>query len=264
MHPRGKNVWITGASSGIGRALAAAMAGEGARVVLSARRRDRLEEVAGVCRERGGVAEVLAFDVAESGGLSAAAEAAAARIGPIDMMVHSVGIGQRGLALSTEEAVGRRVFEVDFWGAVGLTRAVVPGMVERGLGQVVVVSSLLGKFGAPRRAYYSAAKHALQGWFDSLREELLGSGVGVTVLVPGWVRTEISEHALEADGVAHGTMDAGQARGISAEECAVRMMSAIIRDRPEQLIGGVECGGAYLHRIWPGLFRRLMRKKGIG
>ncbi len=264
MHPKDKNVWITGASSGIGQALAVEMARAGASVLLSARRRDRLEETATRCRKSGARAEILPLDLSRPDGIPAAASEAETRMGAIDILVNAAGVGQRGLALDTTPEVARRIFATDFWGAVELTRAVAPGMVKRGGGQIVVVSSLTGKFGAPRRAYYSAAKHALHGWFDSLREELLDTGVSVTLIVPGWVKTEISESALEANGNRHGAMDQGQNKGISPEECARRALPAIIGDAPEQLVGGFECAGVYLNRLWPGLFRKILRKKGLG
>ncbi len=267
MDPRDKSVWITGASSGIGAALAVEMARHNPRrLLLSARREDRLREVAGRCRAAGaGQVEVLPFDLADTPALRRiAAEAETLMGGGVDLLVNVGGVGMRGLGLDTDLEVAKRVFEVDFWGAVELTRGVAPGMVKRGRGQIVVLTGVLGKFGAPRRSFYSAAKHALHGWFDSLREELLGSGVEVTFLVPGWVKTEISEHALEADGRAHGRMDSGQESGITAEECARRCLPAIVKGVPEQLVGGMECGGVYLNRLWPGLFRKMLRRRGIG
>lgn len=264
MEPKGKKAWITGASSGIGHALAIELARHGADVLLSARRADRLEAAAAECRRMGVSADILPFDLADAAALPDTAAKARTLLGTIDILVNAGGLGQRGLALETDAAIARRIFEIDFWGAVELTRAIVPGMVAAGRGQVVVVTGVLGKFGAPRRSVYSAAKHALHGWFDSLREELLGTGVEITLLVPGWVKTEISEHALEADGREHGAMDQGQQQGISSGECARRSMPAIVRGLPEQLVGGIECGGVYLNRIWPGLFRKFLRKRGIG
>ena len=264
MDPKNKNVWITGASSGIGKALAVEMAKAGAAVLLSSRRLERLEETAAACRTHGVHVGTLALDLSETNQLAATAAKAEIGFGPIDILMNIGGVGQRGLALDTDLAVARKIMDVDFWGAVELTRAVAPGMVQRGSGQIVALSGVLGKFGAPRRSFYSAAKHAMHGWFDSLREELLGTGVAVTLLVPGWVRTEISEHAMESDGRPHGKMDSGQAQGISSEECAVRCMPAIRKGLSEQLVGGIECGGVYLNRIWPGLFRRILRRRGIG
>ncbi|MCC8191354.1 MAG: SDR family oxidoreductase [Planctomycetes bacterium] len=264
MDPKNHTVWVTGASAGIGQALAIEMAKAGAAVALSARRRDRLEETAADCRRYGGAVAVVPLDLADNTTLGPAAAAVKKALGPVDILVNVGGIGMRGLALDTDLAVARKILEIDFWGAVELTRLVLPGMIQRRKGQIVALTGVLGKFGAPRRSFYSAAKHAMHGWFESLREEILGTGVDITMLVPGWVRTEISQQALEADGSRHGSMDPGQARGISPQECAVRCLAAITKGVPEQLIGGRECGGVYLHRLWPGLFKRLLRRQGIG
>lgn len=264
MHPKSKNIWITGASGGIGRALAVALARAGGHVLLSARRADRLEEAAAECRKHGGRVDILPFDLGDAVALRAVSREAIARMGRIDMLCNIGGVGMRGDALGTDAAVAQRIMNVDFWGAVELTRGVMPAMLERGEGQIVLLTGVLGKFGAPRRSFYAAAKHALHGWGESLREETLGSGVAITFLVPGWVKTEISRHALEADGAPHGSMDEGQERGLSPEECASRALKAIIAGVPEQLIGGMECGGVYLHRLWPALFKKLLRRKGIG
>ncbi|MCL2000079.1 MAG: SDR family oxidoreductase [Planctomycetes bacterium] len=264
MDPKDRNVWITGASSGIGQALALEMARAGARLLLSARRLVRLEETASRCRACGAEALVLPLDLSRTEELAGLAAKAETDLGQIDMLLNIAGIGQRGSALDTNFEVAKRIMDVDFWGAVELTRAIAPGMVRRGMGQIVVVSGVLGKFGAPRRSFYSASKHALHGWFDSLREDILGSGVEITLIVPGWVKTEISECALDADGHPHGRIDAGQENGLSSEECARRAMPAIIKGLPEQLVGGIECGGVYLNRLWPGLFRKILRKRGIG
>lgn len=264
MDPKNKTVWLTGASSGIGRALAAEFARRGAHLLLSARRLEQLKETAELCRQHGAKAAILPFDLADTENLPVIAAEAGTRAGPVDILCHIGGVGQRGLALETDPAVARTIMDVDFWGAVELTRAVAPGMIRRGQGQIVALSGVLGKFGAPRRSTYAAAKHAMHGWFESLREETLGTGLEITMLVPGWVRTEISEQALEADGTRHGRRDAGQEKGISARECAERAMPAIIKGLPEQLIGGIECGGVYLNRLWPGLFKKLLRRHGIG
>lgn len=264
MEPKGKTAWITGASSGIGKALAVELARRGADVLVSARRLERLNDTAEACRKFGGGVGILPFDLGETDSLRDVAAEAGARMGQVDMLLNVGGVGMRGTALDTDLRVARKILDVDFWGAVELTRAVMPGMIRRGAGQIVALSGVLGKFGAPKRSFYSASKHAMHGWFESLREETLGTGVAITMLVPGWVRTEISERALEADGKAHGSMDAGQQGGISAEECAKRAMPAIIKGVPEQLIGGMECGGVYLNRLWPGLFKKLLRRRGIG
>ncbi len=261
----GKTAWITGASSGIGAALAAALAREGARPVLSGRDLPRLEKTAEACRRAGASAVfILPFDLEDRDAVAAAPARAAALAGPVDLLVNNAGLGQRGLALATGPEILERVMAVDFFAAASLARGVAPGMVARGGGRLAVVTSLLAKFGAPRRSAYAAAKHALHGWFESLRAELLGTGVGVTLLVPGWVRTDISRRALEADGAAHGALDPGQARGLAPEECARRMVRALARDADEQLIGGRECLAAYGKRFFPKWLARRVARGGIG
>lgn len=265
MNPENKTVWITGASSGIGQALAIEMARHGAQLLVSARRLERLNKTAEICRKSGGKVEVLPFDLSETENLPDLATEAERLMGkPVDILLNVGGVGMRGTALETEYTVARTILDVDFWSAVELTRAVMPGMIQRKNGQIVVLSGVFGKFGGPRRSFYAAAKHALHGWFESLREETLGSGVEITMLVPGWVKTEISEKALEANGNNHGNMDMGQENGISSEECAKRAMPAIIEGKGEQLIGGIECGGVYLNRLFPSLFKYFLRKRGVG
>lgn len=265
MNPENKTIWVTGASSGIGQALAVELARHRGHILLSARRLDRLDQTAELCRKFGGKIETLPFDLNQLNNLhNIAAEAKNKMERPIDILVLAGGIGMRGTALDTKFDVARKIMDVDFWAAVELTRAVAPEMLQRGMGQIVVVSGVFGKFGGPRRSFYAAAKHAMHGWFESLREEVLGSGVEITMLVPGWVRTEISEKALEADGKVHGGMDEGQVNGITPEECAKRAMRAIMDGKEEQLIGGIECGGVYLNRLAPGWFKYFLRRRGIG
>jgi short-subunit dehydrogenase len=166
--------------------------------------------------------------------------------------------------LETEEGVEERIFAVNFWGSAALTRMVLPHMLRRKSGRIAAVTSLLAKFGAPNRSAYAASKHALHGWYDSLREEILGSGVSVTLLVPGWIKTDISVRALDNNGEAHGLIDEGQRRGITPEEAARRMVRAIDAGKEEQLIGGWECLSAYGMRFFPRLTRYCLRKYGIG
>lgn len=255
----GDVVWITGASSGIGEALAHRCARRGARLILSARREERLEAVRQACDhpERH---TVLPLDLARTDTLGAAAEEALERCGRVDVMVHNGGISQRSLAEATALAVDRRILEVDYLAPVALTKALLPAMLERGSGRFVVVSSLVGKIGTPLRSSYSGAKHALHGFFDSLRAEVHDRGVRVTLVCPGFIRTEVSIHALTGDGTPQGTMDRAQQRGMSPEACAARIVRALDRGSDEVLVGGKEVWAVRLDRAFPGLFRRLIRR----
>lgn len=256
----GETTWITGASSGIGRALALRMADEGGRLLLSGRREDALREVARAC---GGEARaaVLPFDLAEVDRLGERVAAARELVGPIDRIVHSGGVSQRSLAVETELSVDRRLMEVDYFGTVALTKELLPGMLERGRGHVVVVSSVLGLIHAPQRSGYSAAKHALHGYFGALRSELHGSGVDITVICPGYVHTDVSRNALTADGSPQGTMDRATRGGLDVDDCARAMARAIARRREEVVIAGPkEHFAVVVHRLWPQLFRYLIRR----
>lgn len=257
-HPfQNQVVWITGASSGIGEALAKAFSAEGARVILSARRLEKLEVVASRCPEE---TKIFPLDLTDQDALPLKAEVAQALFGKIDILVHNAGISQRSPALETSMEVTRRIFETNVFGVIALTRAVLPRMIERGEGRIVVISSVLGKFGAPTRSSYAASKHALHGYFDSLRAEVYDKGIRITLVCPGYVQTEISFHALEADGSPHGRLDPGQAKGISPERCAQKILQAIREGRDEVTIGGWETWGVIVKRFWPGLLHWILRR----
>jgi short-subunit dehydrogenase len=252
-------VWITGASSGIGAALAEAFAARGARLVLSARRQDRLEAVRTGCahpeRHR-----LVPLDLAEAKTIPVVAARVLDELGRVDVLVNNGGLTQRSLVKDTRLEVDRRLMEVNFFGAVSLTKGVLPSMLARRRGDIVVVSSLVGHFSTPLRSGYAASKHALHGFFDALRAEVDADGVHVLMVCPGFIRTDISLHALTADGSPQGTMDAGQAAGMPPEQCAARIVAALDRRKEEVVIGGRETWYLLLHRFFPGLFRRAVRR----
>lgn len=255
----GDVVWITGASSGIGEALAHRFARRGARLILSARREERLEAVRRAC-ENPERHTVLPLDLGRPETLGEAAREVLERCGRVDVMVHNGGISQRSLAEATALDVDRRILEVDYLGPVALTKALLPSMLERKSGRFVVVSSLVGKIGTPLRSGYSAAKHALHGFFDSLRAEVHDRGIRVTLVCPGFIHTELPLHALTGDGSPQGTMDRAQSRGMSPEACAGRIVRALDRDEAEVLVGGKEVWAVRVDRFFPGIFRRLIRR----
>lgn len=257
----GKVVWITGASSGIGEACARAFAREGAELVISARRREELERVA----ERSGArrVRVLPLDLAELGRSEERARAAVAEAGTVDVMVHNGGISQRSRALDTSIDVDRRLFDVNYFGTVALTKALLPGMIARHSGQFVVVTSLTGLIGTPLRSSYAASKHALHGFFDSLRAEHHRDGIAVTLVCPGFVQTDVSRNALTGDGSPQGTMDEATAKGITADECARGLVDATARRREEVYVGGRETLGVYLKRYAPRLFSRVLNRAKV-
>lgn len=256
----GKVVWITGASSGIGEALALLAARRGAKLVLSARRREELERVRGLCADPAQVAvlplDLSAFDA------EAAARQAEACFGQVDVLVNNAGISQRSLFKDTELEVYRRIMELDFFAPLALSRAVLPGMRKRGGGHFVMIGSVVSKVGVPMRTGYSAAKHALAGFTEAARGELWRDGVKFTLACPGSVRTEVSKNALSGSGEKHGVVDPLIAGGITAEDCAAQIWRAVERDVEEVYIGR-ERRVIHLKRLAPGLASFLLKRAKV-
>lgn len=230
----GKTIWITGASSGIGEGLALALARTGARLVLSGRRVEALESVAGRCQAQ---TMVLPFETTDLDALPGIVAQAEAFAGGIDILVNNAGISQRSLALDTDFSVYRTLMDVDFFAPLRLTQLVLPAMVRRGSGAIVNNASVAGKVGSPLRTGYCAAKHAMVGWSDALRAEIAQYGVTVHVLTPGFVATGIADNALKGDGSVNGPSDDPVNAGISIDEAATQILDALAIDTPEIPVG---------------------------
>lgn len=258
MHFDAQVVWITGASSGIGEALAHVFAREGARLVLSSRRPDELERVRKACAQPDRHI-VVPLDLARSETFAAAVSDVLARCGRIDVLVNNGGVSQRARVADATLEVERALMEVNYFGPVALTKAVLPTLLAQKSGQIAVVSSVMGYLGTPGRSTYAAAKHALHGYFDSLRAEVWRDGVSVLLACPGYVRTAVSRNALDSRGKKHEQMDAKTERGISPEKCAAAIVSALARGREEIYVGGKEIAGIYLKRFFPRLLSRVVR-----
>lgn len=252
-------VWITGASSGIGAALAIELARKGAILVLSARREDRLHEVRAECVSTEKHL-VLPLDVTDTGSHEGAFREIMARFGRVDVLVNNAGIGQRGTILRSNLDVERHIMDVNFFGAISITRRVLPHMVERNAGLIVVMSSVMGKLSTPGHATYAASKHALHGYFDGLRSELYKTGIGVSIICPGYIQTDISKHSIRPDGSKHGRMDKQHIDAMTAETMARKTVRALEKGRQEYYVGGPEIYGVWLQRLMPGLVRRLLPK----
>jgi short-subunit dehydrogenase len=255
----GKVVWITGASSGIGEALAYEFARAGATLVLSSRQPAELERVRLACA-RPTEHHCVPLDLARSDTFPALVAQVLARCGHVDVLVNNGGVSQRALAADATLEVERALMEVNYFGTVALTKAVLPSMLARGAGHLVAVSSVMGYVGTPGRSTYAASKHALHGYFDSLRAEVWREGVKVTLICPGYVQTRVSDNALDAHGEKHGRTDETHRRGISAERCAAAIVRGLARGREEIHVGGFEVAGIYLKRFAPWLFSRIVRK----
>lgn len=260
MQWEGSTAWLTGASSGIGEALAYALSARGVQLILSARRVEVLEEVRARCA-RPETHHIIPLDLSAPEALQQTAAETVAVYGPIDLLVNNGGISQRALAKDTDLAVDRQIMEVNYFGAVALTKAVLPDMLKRGQGHIAVISSIAGKVGPPYRTAYAASKHALHGFFEALRAEVWDDGLRVTVVCPGFIHTNISRNALKGDGALHAQMDDNQAQGLSAAACAQQILRAIDAEKAEVLIGGKELMGVRLQRFAPGLLRRILRNR---
>ncbi len=260
-----KIVWITGASSGIGEALARELARQGARLVLSARRETELQRVADLVALPKTDVLVLPLDMTDETSFSPAVDRVIARFGRVDYVFQNAGISQRSPAADTTMAVYRHLMEVDFFGVVGLTKAILPAMLKQGNGHFVVTSSVAGKIGVKQRSGYCASKHALHGFFDALRAEVSALGLRVTMVCPGYINTPLPFSALSADGQPHNQMDKQQANGMPADDCARRILRAVAGNKREFYVGGREVLAIYLARFWPArLFDLMAKRKGDG
>ncbi len=256
---QGKVVWITGASSGIGEALAYEFARQGAQLVLSARRREALDRVRAACSHPQRHL-VLPLDMSQISQLPQHVDAVLQKFGRIDVLLNNAGISQRSLVKDTALEVDRRIMEVDFFAPVALTKAVLPCMLTAGRGQLVAVASLVGLVATPYRSAYAAAKHAISGFYDSLRAEVHDAGIQVAVIYPGFVRTEVSLSALKGDGSLHGIVDEKIARAMAPEEFARQAVAALARGEERIIIAGREKLVLWLDRISPALLARVIRK----
>jgi short-subunit dehydrogenase len=262
MKLKGKRVLLTGASAGIGEALAYEMARRGAHLTLVARRQEALEAVRQAC-ERPDDHRCAVIDLTDYRAAARKVAELSRQVGGFDVVVHNAGISQRSFAVETAIDVDERLMAVDYFAPVAITKALLPEMIQRGHGQIVTVSSLAGKMATPYRSGYSAAKHAIIGFMDALRAETWRQGITVTVLLPGFIATGLSLRALTGDGSPLNQLDDAQKNGMEPARCARLMVDAIEADRDEAAMGGREKYGLYLKRFFPRLFNRVIRKAKV-
>jgi dehydrogenase/reductase SDR family member 7B len=257
-----KRIWLTGASSGIGEALAYAFNQQGARLILSARRMEELERVRAACASPQ-LVELYPLDLADAPALGEAAREVWQLWEGLDLMVHNAGISQRSLVRDTQLEVDRRIMEVNYFGTVALTKALLPLMLQQGGGHFTIISSLVGKFGTPYRSSYAASKHALHGFFDSLRAEEAKNNIRVSMICPGFIRTQISVNALTGRGEKLNQMDEAQQKGMAPHVFAKEMLAALEQNKAEVYIGGKETAGVYVNRFLPALFRKVISRAKV-
>jgi short-subunit dehydrogenase len=247
-----KTAWITGASSGIGEALAKAFVAQGGNAILSGR---NVAELTRVAAETGAPERclILPFDTVDYDSLAGKVAEAVAFRGHVDVLVNNAGISQRSAAVDTDLSVYQRIIDVDLLAPIALTQASLSHMVERGRGQIIMISSVAGKAGIPMRTAYCAAKHGLIGYADALRSEVAGQGVKVLVVAPGSVKTNVSRNALNADGTVRGVSDAAIDNGIDPDKVASLIWEAVATGKREIVIAeGMEANIPILRAQDPG------------
>ena len=257
MDLKGKVFWITGASSGIGEALVYECAKRGAVIIASSNEQAKLERVSKVAENYGTKVFTIPFDLSETTNIQEVVDAAIEKTGRIDCLVNFGGVSQRALVTETPLWLDRRLMEINYFGTIALSKAVLPNMIRQGGGHILVTSSISGRFGFPLRSAYSASKQALHGFIETLHLENNKFNIRGSAIIPGRVRTNISMNALDSEGKPHGRMDEGQASGLTPERAARIILRGIKKNKREILVGGSEMIMLYLRRYFPGLFFRI-------
>lgn len=258
-----KVIWITGASSGIGEGLVYEFNKKGAYVILSARREEELERVKANCENHEETVRILPLDLSEQSSFPQKVKEAKEFFGTVDMLINNGGVSQRALGLhSTMESI-RNIMEVNFFGAVALTKELLPTMIKQKSGQIVVISSVMGKIGTRYRSAYAASKHALHGWFDCLRQEVYDDNIDVSLVCPGYIKTDVSKNALTADGNKYNQMEESHKKAMSPEEFAQKLLPKLAQKKPEIYIGGTEVLSIYIKRLSLRLLNKILRRVNV-
>lgn len=255
-----KVVWITGASSGIGEALVYAFANLNAKLIISSNDMSGLLRVKNNCGEKSDIVTCVPFDLSDTSGIQTIVDQQLVVHGRIDYLLNIGGISQRAKIVDTPLWLDRKIFEINYFGTIAVTKAVLPYMIRQKSGHILATSSISGRFGFPLRSAYSASKQALHGFFETLYLENKENNILTSVIIPGRVNTQISFHALDNNGKEHGKLDDGQAKGLSPGEAAKIIIKGIIKDRREILVGKSELTLLYIRRIFPWIFFRIADK----
>jgi len=256
----GKVIWITGASSGIGEELAKQLSRWNTRLILSSRRREELERVKALLNLLQDNVYILPLDLSDPTSLGEKAKEALKVFGKIDILINNGGISQRALVMETSIETDRKIMEINYFSGVILTKCLMPSMIESGYGRIVAVSSVTGKFGFPLRSAYSASKHAMYGFYESVEAEYYDKGIRTTMICPGRIRTNISMGALGPDGKPQNIMDHGQKYGTPVEKCVADILYGIRKNKRDVYTGRKEVLMVYFKRFFPWLAYLLAKK----
>jgi short-subunit dehydrogenase len=256
-------IWITGASSGIGKALAIELSNQNVKLILSSRKKRDLELVKQQCKHPE-LVKIITLDLEDYTNLQPIANKAIAAFGKIDVLVNNGGISQRSFLKDTDVAVDKRIMDINYLGTVALTKSILSHFIKNKNGHFVVTTSIVGKIGTPLRSSYAASKHALHGFFDSLRAEHYQDQIAVTLVCPGFVNTNVSRNALTGDGTPQQKLDVATENGIQPERFAKLMVIAMKKKKEEVYIAGAkEKLGVYAKRFYPKLLSILIRKLSV-
>ena len=260
---KNKVVWVTGASSGIGKALSIELSNLGAKLILSSRNDKELEAVKLQCKTSRDV-EILPLDLEKTDDFENLVQKAISFFDKIDILVNNGGISQRSLVKDTKSTVDKRIMDINYLGTIALSKLVLPHFLKNKSGHFVVTTSIVGKIGTPLRSSYAASKHALHGFFDSLRAEHHQDNIAVTLVCPGFVNTNVSINALTGNGTPQQKMDVATKNGIEPERFAKLMAKAIYKRREEVYIAGAkEKLGVYAKRFFPKILSMMIRKLSV-
>lgn len=260
MNFKNKTLWITGASSGIGRAFAIELSKKKCQLILSSRNKDSLDQVSKICKVNGSSTLVIPFDLGDENSVNHAANKVIDKNISIHGLYHFGGISQRSLVSETKLSIDRKIFEVNFFGTIALTKKILPILLKNKNAQIGVTTSIVGKFGFPYRSSYSATKHALHGFFESLRIENKKNGLIISFIVPGRIKTNISKNAIDKEGNSYNKMDPGQDKGKTTESTVKIIVNKLEKDKKEILVGGKEIIMVYVRRFFPSLYYYLSNK----
>lgn len=232
----------------------------GAYIILSSRSKENLEETQSLLHNPLH-SEIVLLDISDPKAIEECTKQVLASH-EIDILVNNAGISQRSLTMETEMIVYHKLMNINFFGVIHMSKLVLPSMIKRGSGQVVTITSVNGKLGSFMKSGYAASKHALHGFFDSLRAEIDGSGVDITLVTPGYVKTPISMNALTNDGSPQGKLDQNNEKGIAVDQFAKKVVQRIAKRLPEIAIAGnIESLGLFMKRFWPNMLHKLAARR---
>lgn len=252
-----KYIWITGASSGIGASLVIKLNAMGANVIASARREEKILQIKESCKFPENVF-ILPLDITNQHSIENAVKEVK-RLKELDLVIHNAGIAQKGLVIENGMDVYRRIMETNYFGTVGLTKAILPIFLNQGFGWFSIVSSFAGVLGVPGRSAYAASKHALHGFFDSLKAEHMCCKLDVTFIIPGFINTNITVKGLKGNGQPYGKLEKSHCQGMTAGECATGIIDGLQKKKKRIIVGKIEVLLLYINRISPSLGKYIIR-----